>query len=184
MDIFGRKAGSRAAAAGAADEFTAPERERIEALWRLTALPRAEFEATYGAMLGGFWRYAAGARARRGLPPRLRDRRTPRAPGARAAPLRRRLGRRSARRGHELRAIAEDGRTPGVGSCGRRPASSSRWEFARTRYAQSPDLSGSPLADPVAGVSENCWVIDRAASSRPGRSFSRATSEERELAND
>ena len=26
------------------------------------ALPRAEFEATYGAMLGGFWRYAAGAR--------------------------------------------------------------------------------------------------------------------------
>ena len=38
--------------------FTAPERECIEALWRLTALLRAEFEATYGAMLGGFWRYA------------------------------------------------------------------------------------------------------------------------------
>ena len=40
----------------------APERERIEALWRLTALPRAEFDATYGAMLRGFWRYAARAR--------------------------------------------------------------------------------------------------------------------------
>ncbi len=62
MRIFGRKAGSRAEAAGAADVFTAPERERVEALWRLTALPRAEFDATYGAMLGGFWRYAARAR--------------------------------------------------------------------------------------------------------------------------
>ena len=62
MRIFGRKAGSRAEAPGAADVFTAPERERIEALWRLTALPRAEFDATYGAMLGGFWRYAASAR--------------------------------------------------------------------------------------------------------------------------
>ena len=62
MGIFGRKAGSRAEAPGAADVFTAPERERIEALWRLTALPRAEFDATYGVMLGGFWRYAASAR--------------------------------------------------------------------------------------------------------------------------
>ena len=62
MRIFGRKAGSRAEAAGGADVFTAPERERIEALWRLTALPRTEFDATYGAMLGGFWRYAASAR--------------------------------------------------------------------------------------------------------------------------
>ena len=62
MGFFGRKAGSRAAAPGAADVFTAPERERVEALWRLTALPRAEFEATYGAMLAGFWRYAASAR--------------------------------------------------------------------------------------------------------------------------
>ena len=52
----------RAEAAGAADVFTAPERERIEALWRLTALPRTEFDATYGAMLGGFWRYAARPR--------------------------------------------------------------------------------------------------------------------------
>ena len=62
MGIFGRKAGSSAEAPGAAEVFTAPERERIEALWRLTALPRAEFDATYGAMLGGFWRYAASAR--------------------------------------------------------------------------------------------------------------------------
>ena len=62
MGFFGRKAGSRAAAPGAADVFTAPERERVEALWRLTALPRAEFDATYGAMVGGFWRWAASAR--------------------------------------------------------------------------------------------------------------------------
>ena len=62
MGFFGRKSGSGAAAPGAADAFTAPERERIEALWRLTALPRAEFDATYGAMLGGFWRFAAAAR--------------------------------------------------------------------------------------------------------------------------
>ena len=62
MRLFGRKAERRAQASGAADVFTAPEHERIEALWRLTALPRAEFDATYGAMLGGFWRYAAGAR--------------------------------------------------------------------------------------------------------------------------
>ena len=62
MRFFRRKLGSRAEVAGAADVFTAPERERIDALWRLTALPRAEFDATYGAMLGGFWRYAASAR--------------------------------------------------------------------------------------------------------------------------
>ena len=62
MGFFGRKAGSRAEAPGVADVFTSPERERVEALWRLTALPRAEFDATYGVMLGGFWRYAAAAR--------------------------------------------------------------------------------------------------------------------------
>ena len=62
MGLFGGKGRSYAEAPGAADVFTAPERERIEALWRLTALPRAEFDATYGAMLGGFWRYAASAR--------------------------------------------------------------------------------------------------------------------------
>jgi len=62
MGIFRRKSGNRTETASAADVFTAPERERIEALWRLTALPRAEVDATYGAMLGGFWRYAASAR--------------------------------------------------------------------------------------------------------------------------
>ena len=62
MGFFGRKAGSRVAAPGTVDVFTVAERERIEALWRLTALPRAEFEATYGVMLGGFWRYAASTR--------------------------------------------------------------------------------------------------------------------------
>ena len=44
------------------DPFTDDERVRVRALWRLTALPRDEFEATYGAMLAGFWRYAAAAR--------------------------------------------------------------------------------------------------------------------------
>ena len=62
IGFFGRKGRSRAKAPGVADVFTAPERERVDALWRLTALPRAEFGATYGAMLGGFWRYAARAR--------------------------------------------------------------------------------------------------------------------------
>ena len=52
LRFFGRKAGSRVEAAGAADVFTAPVRERVEALWRLTALPRTELDATYGAMLG------------------------------------------------------------------------------------------------------------------------------------
>ena len=62
VGFFGRKGERRVTAPGAVDVFTAPERERIEALWRLTALPRAEFDATYGAMLGGFWRFAAAAR--------------------------------------------------------------------------------------------------------------------------
>ena len=62
MGFFGRKGERRAAAPGAADVFTAPERERVEALWRLTALLRVEFDATYGAMLGGLWRFAAAAR--------------------------------------------------------------------------------------------------------------------------
>ena len=62
MGFYGRKAGSRAAAPGSVDVFTTPECERIEALWRLTALPRVEFDATYGVMLGGFWRYVANPR--------------------------------------------------------------------------------------------------------------------------
>lgn len=39
------------------DPFTVRERERVDAMWRLTALPRAEFEATYGVMLGRLWRF-------------------------------------------------------------------------------------------------------------------------------
>ena len=156
MGFFGRKAWRRAAAPGAADMFTAPERERIEALWRLTALPRAEFEATYGAMLGGFWRYAAAARGEawtaqtRG--PGLRGRRAARAPGARAAPLRRRRGRRPARRGHELRArrlrgsrALRCGCGPGVGArlapAHRRCARERR---ARRRTAPAPVRCASP----------------------------------------
>ena len=48
--------------AAAVDPFTDAERGRVDALWRLTALPRDEFEATYGVMLRRFWRYVAAAR--------------------------------------------------------------------------------------------------------------------------
>ena len=60
--VLREEGGEQDGGGGTTDVFTAQERERVEALWRLTALPRAEFEATYGAMLGGFWRYAASAR--------------------------------------------------------------------------------------------------------------------------
>ena len=56
MRFFGRKAGSRAEAPGAADVFTAPERERVEALWRLTALPRAESQNKAVATAPHAWR--------------------------------------------------------------------------------------------------------------------------------
>ena len=52
MAIFGRK-NTGWPAEGV---FTVGERDRIDELWRLTALPREEFEATYGDMLAGFWR--------------------------------------------------------------------------------------------------------------------------------
>ena len=55
MGMFSRKTAPHAAA----DLFTESERERVAALWRLTALPRAEFDATYGAMLARFWRWVA-----------------------------------------------------------------------------------------------------------------------------
>ena len=56
MGIFERAADD--APAPALDvSFTKSERERIAALWRLTALPRDVFDMTYGAMLAGFWRY-------------------------------------------------------------------------------------------------------------------------------
>ena len=43
--------------------FTKSERERMDALWRLTALPRAEFDATYGELLERCWRCVAGGMA-------------------------------------------------------------------------------------------------------------------------
>ena len=56
IGIFKRTT-ERVAAPAADVAFSKPERERIIALWRLTALPRDVFDATYGAMLAGFWRY-------------------------------------------------------------------------------------------------------------------------------
>ena len=44
---------------GRRQALSASERERVDALWRLTAPPRAEFDATYGDMLARFWRCVA-----------------------------------------------------------------------------------------------------------------------------
>ncbi|MCY3810764.1 MAG: hypothetical protein OXH15_03100 [Gammaproteobacteria bacterium] len=55
MELF-KRARETAAAIAREGLFTKPEQERIDALWRLTALPRAEFDATYGEMLVRFWR--------------------------------------------------------------------------------------------------------------------------------
>ena len=43
--------------------FTDDERERVNALWRLTALPRDEFDATYGDLIGRCWRAVAAGTA-------------------------------------------------------------------------------------------------------------------------
>ena len=59
---FFKRTRTQPAGKGRDDPFTDDERGRVRALWRLTALPRDEFEATYGAMLAGFWRYSAAAR--------------------------------------------------------------------------------------------------------------------------
>lgn len=40
--------------------FTAAEREHVDVLWRLTALPRDEFRLTYEAMLGNAWQWVDG----------------------------------------------------------------------------------------------------------------------------
>ena len=56
MGIFKRTKAQSGTSVGG-DLFTDWERERVDALWRLTALPRDAFEATYGVMLGRFWRY-------------------------------------------------------------------------------------------------------------------------------
>ena len=61
MDLF-KRARETAAAIAREGLFTKPEQERIDALWRLTALPRAEFDATYGEMLARFWRCAKEGR--------------------------------------------------------------------------------------------------------------------------
>ena len=55
MGLFRRKG------AGPVDDpvFNDDERERVMALWRLTALPRAEFDATYGDLLRRCWRCVA-----------------------------------------------------------------------------------------------------------------------------
>ena len=60
MGIF-KRAKARPATTVGGDLFTDAERERVDALWRLTALPRDEFEATYGVLLGRFWRYVSAA---------------------------------------------------------------------------------------------------------------------------
>ena len=55
MGLFGGKGGSPV------DDrvFNDDERQRVLALWRLTALPRAEFDATYGDLLRRCWRCVA-----------------------------------------------------------------------------------------------------------------------------
>ena len=58
MGMFKRKRPRPATSVGG-DLFTPWERERVDALWRLTALPRDGFEATYGVLLGRCWRYVS-----------------------------------------------------------------------------------------------------------------------------
>ena len=58
MGIFKRT--KRTPPAAGERRFTKRERERIDALWRLTALPRAEFDATYGVLLERCWRCIGG----------------------------------------------------------------------------------------------------------------------------
>ena len=55
MEWF-KRAREKAAAMARDGLFTEPEQARIDVLWRLTALPRAEFDATYGEMLARCWR--------------------------------------------------------------------------------------------------------------------------------
>ena len=59
MGIFKRKVAAPRAGRVVGAVFTDSECERVDALWRLTALPRAEFDATYGVMLERCWRYVA-----------------------------------------------------------------------------------------------------------------------------
>lgn len=59
MGILGRTAAAARAERVVEAVFTDAERERVTALWRLAALPREEFDATYGEMLLWFWRCVA-----------------------------------------------------------------------------------------------------------------------------
>ena len=61
MGIFDRTKKTQPATTVGGDLFADAERERVDALWRLTALPRDEFEATYGVLLARFWRYVSAA---------------------------------------------------------------------------------------------------------------------------
>ena len=42
--------------------FSADETKRIDAVWRLTALPRDEFDVTYGGVFGRAWSYGSACR--------------------------------------------------------------------------------------------------------------------------
>ena len=55
MGLFGRRRAETSASA----LFSPAEAEHIETLWRLTALPRHEFDKTYQAMLERAWRWIA-----------------------------------------------------------------------------------------------------------------------------
>ena len=60
--MFGRRkkkeeANEKTVPAEPANPFSDDEADALKALWRLTAPPREEFDATYGTMLAAFWRY-------------------------------------------------------------------------------------------------------------------------------
>ncbi|MCY3812374.1 MAG: hypothetical protein OXH15_11315 [Gammaproteobacteria bacterium] len=61
MGMFKRRQAPPATSVGG-NLLTPWERERVDALWRLTALPRDGFEATYGVLLARFWRYVSAAK--------------------------------------------------------------------------------------------------------------------------
>ena len=69
MGIFKRTKAQSGTSVGG-DLFSDRERERVDALWRLTALPRDGFEATYGVMLGRFWRYVSAPKGEAWKAPR------------------------------------------------------------------------------------------------------------------
>ena len=54
MSFFRRRSST---ALAVESPFSVAERQHVEALWRLTALPREEFAVTYEAMLARAWRW-------------------------------------------------------------------------------------------------------------------------------